>query len=658
MNSPDRSLSTALRHHQSGRLDAAAEIYHDILADAPHNADARHLLGLVAFQSGNFELAVNHIRRAIRLNSRVAVYHSNLGAAYSSLKQFDAAAASFRQAIKLAPNDAEAYNNLGKALRDQGHLEQAVIAWRRAIALKPHYDDAWSNLAAALRLLGRGDESVACLRELVRLRPDRADFCNNLGSALNEHGNLGEAVTLYRRAIQLEPNYAPPHNNLGNALQQRGQLAEACQCYARAIELTPDCAEIHVGLASTLNELGKSSAAIQHYSMAIQIKPGLAAAHHNLGVVLQEQGDFARAEKCFRAAIAADSRYAAAHADLAALLRSNLPAEDLAVQQRLLSDQTMPREQQATLHFGLAQVYDARGFYERAAEHANAANALRAEACKSAGREYDPAAHADFVNGLIAEFTPEFFARVHDFGVESERPVFVVGLPRSGTTLVEQILASHSQVFGAGELTLARDAFTASCVGPRHSVELSGLDRDHVRQMALRHLEELDRRNAHAPRVIDKFPANYLYLGFLSALFPRARFIHCRRDLRDVAVSCWVTNFREVPWANDPAHLASHFRECQRLMSHWHYALPAPILEISYEETVANLESVARRLVSWCGLDWEAKCLDFHRNRGIVRTASAVQVRQPLYGTSVGRWRHYEQSLSEVLAAIVSAIAE
>ena len=155
-----------------------------------------------------------------------------------------------------------------------------------------------------------------------------------------------------------------------------------------------------------------------------------------------------------------------------------------------------------------------------------------------------------------------------------------------------------------------------------------------------------------ALRVIDKMPDNYLYMGFLAALFPRARFIHCQRDLRDVAVSCWMSNFRAIRWASTPGDIATRFRDYLRLMDRWREVLPVPVLEISYEETVAGLEGVARKLVAWCGLEWEPGCLEFHRGKRAVRTASAVQVRQPLYATSVGRWKHYEQSLATLLSAL------
>jgi hypothetical protein len=254
---------------------------------------------------------------------------------------------------------------------------------------------------------------------------------------------------------------------------------------------------------------------------------------------------------------------------------------------------------------------------------------------------------------MIGVCTSDFFQRVSGFGLQSEVPVFIVGLPRSGTTLIEQILASHRQVFVAGEITLTSQTMAALGGPGADPIEgLRQLDRPTADHLASQHVERLRALNREAIRIVDKTPDNYFYLGLLASLFPRAKFIHCRRDLRDVAVSCWMTHFEEVRWANDPQHIACRFHQYRRLMEHWRKVLPVPLLEVDYEETVADLEGTAQKVVAWCGLAWEPACLEFQQAKRPVRTASAVQVRQPLFATSVGRWKHYEHALERLFAQL------
>jgi tetratricopeptide (TPR) repeat protein len=394
------------------------------------------------------------------------------------------------------------------------------------------------------------------------------------------------------------------------------------------------------------HEQGHFEEAQAHYREALVHKPDLPAAHCGLGTVREELGDFKDAESCWRTALRYDPRLAGAYSALATLLRGKLSDEDLAGMRQLLADPDLHEGRRSALHFGLAQVLDARGAYQEAAESMRQANALALAGAEKRGQGYDPAAHARFVAQMITVCSPSFFERTRGIGVESERPIFIVGLPRSGTTLTEQILASHSQVFGAGEQRLAREDFEALAPQEAQALELlARLDRTTARRLGAQHLERLRELNADRRHVADKMPDNYMYLGFLAALFPQAKFIHCRRDLRDIAVSCWITNFGSIPWANDLGHIATRFAEYRRLMDHWRRVLPVPVLEVDYEETVADLEGVARRLVGWCGLDWEPACLAFHEGKRPVRTASVSQVRQPIYKRSVARWRHYEKAL-------------
>jgi tetratricopeptide (TPR) repeat protein len=427
--------------------------------------------------------------------------------------------------------------------------------------------------------------------------------------------------------------------------------------YEAAQRLDPEYAEAYSGLGWVRHEQGRLSEAMTLYRKALELRPDLAGAYCGLGTLLEELGDLPEAERCLREALRLDPSHSGALAQLATLLRGKLPEADQAAMCEQVADPDLSASKRSGLHYGLGLVLDAKGDYNHASDHMLRANVLRlADWRKRGKREYDPEDHERFVAGLVATCTPEFFERVRGFGLETERPIFIVGLPRSGTTLTEQILASHSQVFGAGELALAHEGFASlpeRMGGDASALECLGrLDRETTLLLAERHLDRLREQHAQAPRVVDKMPDNYLYLGFLAALFPNAKFIHCRRDLRDVAVSCWMTDFRQIRWACDPAHIASRFQAYQRLMEHWRLVLPVPVLEVDYEETVADLEGVARRLVAWCGLEWEPAVLSYHEGRRPVRTASVMQVRQPIYKHAVARWKHYEQALGALLAQL------
>jgi len=445
-----------------------------------------------------------------------------------------------------------------------------------------------------------------------------------------DQGHLDEAVACCRRALDLKPDFAEAYINLGNALKDQRKLDEAVACCRHALDLKPDSAE----------------------------------AHGSLGSILEEAGDLRDAEQSFRAALRCDSRFTFAHYKLAELLRGTLPEKDLAAQHRLLEEVNLGDAQRLWLHFGLAQVLDARGEYAEAAAHLAQGNALQLSQWQMRSQEYDAKSYELFVTRMIRVCTPDYFQRVRSFGVEgsglvSELPVFVVGLPRSGTTLVEQILASHPQVFGAGEIKLAGDTMAALGGQGTDPVEgLRHLNRETARRLAAQHFERLRGLHPTALRIVDKMPDNYVFLGLLASLFPRAKFIHCRRDLRDVAVSCWMTHFREIRWTNDQQHIAARFHEHQRIMEHWRRVLPVPLLEVDYEETVADLEGVAGKLVDWCGLSWDPRCLAFHQTDRPVRTVSAVQVRQPVFSTSVDRWKHYEAALGPLFARLKEVLGD
>jgi tetratricopeptide (TPR) repeat protein len=676
--------------HQVGRNDVAVDLIRRAVALQPGAAAYYNNLAEAYRAQGKFAEAAECCRAALRLNSDSPESLNNLGLALRGMGDLDGATAAYREALRLAPHSVAACNNLGTALREQGDPAGAAEWFRRALALDPALAGVHANLGQLLLEQKDIDGALSHCREAVRLRPDLAEAQCNLGNVLRELGQLSEAKACYAEALRLQPNYPLVCANMGQAVQEEGDFEAALAWYRRGLGSDPNSARLHCYLGSLLYEAERHDEAaicletalrldpkyadahnflgrVRHqqgdnararacYREALRLDPKLSAAHCHLGHLLEEEGDLAAAEECFRQGVRCDPRNGGARERLATLLRGRLPDEDLEALRRLLAQPDLPEARRVPLHFGLAQVLDARDEYAAAAEHLRQANALTLAACRRRGQNYSHADHERFVDLLLATFTPDFFERRRDVGLDARTPIFVFGLPRSGTTLVEQILSSHSQVFGAGELRLSRTSFRSpageGAEDDQVFAALAALDAEQWRQLGQKHLDALNALGGGAPRIVDKLPDNYLYLGLLALLFPRATFLHCRRDLRDIAVSCWMTDFRSIRWANDFEDIAGRFRQYRRVMAHWQQVLPVKMLDVGYESVVEEPEEWARRMVAWCGLEWEPACLRFHESRRPVRTASVTQVRQPIYKRSVARWRNYEPDLSPLFALL------
>ncbi len=394
------------------------------------------------------------------------------------------------------------------------------------------------------------------------------------------------------------------------------------------------------------------------FGEALRIDQELAATWVALARIQAERGDLHQSCESARAALAIEPKLPEAYCRLATNLKNRLPEHELKAMEGLLVQKHLNDNNRASLHFCLAGVYDARGLYSQAAAHMETANALRASARAARGQSDDLDSHSIFIDRVVATFTPDFLARRRGWGDPDPRPVFVVGLPRSGTTLVEQILASHSQVHGAGELPDVRRIFQSlpELVG-RPTLDpfesLVALDPVSANTAAQRYINSINRNiDTMALRVVDKMPDNIEFLGLIALLWPNARVIVCGRDLRDIAVSCRQTDFAAIDWTNDWDQLARRFADYLRLLEHWKRSRPLGWLDVRYEDLVVDLEAQARRLIDYLALDWESACLEFHATRRVVRTASMHQVRQPIHPHSVGRFRHYESMLVPLLQAL------
>lgn len=490
---------------------------------------------------------------------------------------------------------------------------------------------------------GRYAAAAQRLREVLTADPQHAFAHNRLGGALVNLGRYPEAEQEFRRAIELEPGFAKPHFNLGIVLFWRGDFAAAEAAYLRAVELDPQNVEALVSLGMTLGTVGRLSDARACFERALSLQPENVSALCSLGWLGSVEGRFEEAEASFRRAIAIDPRRSAAWAPIANLRRMTPADRDwLEGVMRLVAEGVPPLEE-ASLQFALGKYFDDVGDFAAAFGHYQRGNELH----RQLAVPYDRGARAALVDDMIRVYTQERLAHPAPGASDSQRPVFVVGMMRSGTSLVEQIVASHPQVAGAGELDFWPNAIRTYEQRLRRDVPDSAL----ARELAGSYLRLLGRRSQDALRVVDKSNFNADLLGLIHLVLPNARFVYVRRDPVDTCLSCYFAQFAStLNFTADLADLAHYYREHHRLMMHWRSALPAgTLLEVPYERLVADQEAWSRRIIECMGLEWDPRCLEFHTARRPVLTASNWQVRQPVYSRSVRRWRNYERHLGPLL---------
>jgi tetratricopeptide (TPR) repeat protein len=643
------------------RTDEAIEHARKGLALDPTLPDAWNTTGLLAHDQRRFADAEAAFREAIRLRPEHWSAHNNLGNTLEALGRLNDATESFRTAIRLEPRSAAALTNLARVLIDSDDpelLDQAEDLCRRALAVAPEMSQATNTLGNVFRLQGRPDEAMACYERALRLDQSSAMPCLNIGKLFQQFAKYDDAARWFDKAQALNPSPTQLYCSWGSLWAAREQFDESANCYRMALAHDAGSAESHFGLGTALREQGKLDAAETSFQRAIAIDPTRPAPWAALAQLYGERGELERSCQTARHALALRPNQVNAYVQLALNLKGRLSGAEIEAMEGLLRQRYLTDDIRAQLLFGLAGIHDELGDYALAAAKLEAANAIQAQARARRGQRYDPAEYTRFVDRIIATFTPDLFARARDWGEPDPRPVFVVGLPRSGTTLVEQMIATHPLAHGMGELDELRRVFNAlpelvgrPFTGPFDA--LRDLDPSLSKAAARRYLDRLDSLSpSSAVRVVDKMLDNADLLGLIAVLWPGARVIVCRRDLRDVAVSCWQTGFASILWANDHDHIARRFADYQRVMDHWKRTKPLRWLDVSYEEVVGDVRVQCRRIIDFLGLEWDPVCLQFHSNKRPVRTASQSQVRQPTHPRSVGRWRNYQQWLGPLFQAL------
>lgn len=510
--------------------------------------------------------------------------------------------------------------------------------------------------ALALAQAGKLEAAKSLALQACQLDPEDTQVWLMLGNISTQLGSLAQAEGAYREALRLKPELGEAHQYLGNLLCLLGRNDEAVASYRQALRIKPDSMPAHINLANTLVLQGRFDEALEVYRSALHYDPGHRKAALGMAHAYERQGNAAQAFAHLQAYLAPQQVDADAAMIFAALCRPLQRCDEaIALMEQLLARENPPLNgnERSALHFRLGSLYDARDDYDAAFRNYRQGNDIKAREWR-----FDAQAHIRHIDALIATFNPAFVGTAPRAGAASQRPLFIVGMPRSGTSLVEQILGSHPAVCGGGELEdLTRIVIDLPALlggqlpYPQCLTSLTAADCD---RLARRYLDKLTALSPTALRVTDKMPDNYLRLGLIAMLFPGARVIHCVRDPLDTCLSCYFQNFGPaLSFTYDLAALTVYYRQYQRLMAHWRTVLKIPLMEVRYEELVADQERVTRAMVSFCGLEWDDNCLRFHESARVASTASYAQVRQPLYSRSVGRWRHYARHLGPLESLVV-----
>lgn len=605
----EQLLQQAWARHQAGFFQDAEAAYLTILNKYPNYVDAIHLLGVLAKQLGQFEIAIQRFQQTIKLKPDFAVAQNNLGDTLQAIGRTEEAIKHLQLAIKFHPGFAEAYYNLGNCLQNT-NTEEAIRYFEQAIKLKPELEVAHNNLGNCYLLLKSIEEALFHYSQAIKSNPNYAEAYLNLGNCLHSLEREKEAILQYQQVIKLNPENIDAHYSLGECYKRIGVHEEAIRCFDKAIELNPHYIDAHINLGICYKELSLMERCIKQLEHTISLEPNSILAYYHLSLVKPKQ-------------------------------------EYIPIFENFLAS-LVDEKEEADCHYALGKIYDSKKSYSKAFVHIKKCNVINRNFVP-----YDAEEHSSRIERLMNVFSTDYFENMQWQGSDSEQPVFILGMPRSGTTLIEQIVSNHPEVYGAGELRAIAhiaDAIARQYVSDTEFPEcMTLLKQELIEQYAEQYLDELYTYSQQATRITDKMPGNFLHIGLIKTLFPRARIIHCMRNPLDTCVSIFMSNFKGHGYSRDLKELGLHYLDYHRLMEYWNTLFPSEIFNVQYEELIENQETMSRRLIEYIGLDWDKQCLSFHENKRAVKTASSLQVRQPIYTKSVNRWKRYEEHLGPLI---------
>ena len=585
------------------------------------------------------QAAIKHYQQAIILHQK---------------GKLSSAEKAYKKAIKINRNFVEAHSNLGNIYLERGQLKEASNAFLTALKLLPDHPMLLNNVGNILQLQGENEKALAILKKAISHDPDNAQAYNNSGNALRALDRKEEALAAYKRVVEINPEYALGYYNLGLILVDLEELDDAIYCFNQALRINPADKNACLGLGIARSAQGNLDQAVSAFQQAIAIDPLYEKAYKELGKAFADHGEIEMALTANRKALQVNPGYAKAYLSLSKNRKFTQYDDDIKAMESLFSKKGVSDEDSVYLAFALGKAYEDLGNYDKSMEYV-----IKATRLKRDSYDYSISESEEEFDSIREVFSSDFFSSHHDSGDPDRTPIFIVGMPRSGTSLVEQILASHPDVYGAGELkdlgkvigsiTTSRQEKQSRII----PAELLELDTRAFADLGKQYITRIRKYSANAKFITDKMPHNFLYIGFIRAILPNARVIHCTRDPMDTCLSIFKTRLKNTHgYADNLSELGQYYRMYLEFMEYWRATLPGFVYDQSYEDLVSSQREQVEKLLQHCGLHWDDACLDFHKTRRKVKTASNAQVRRPIYTDSVQLWKRYEKQLEPLRAAI------
>ena len=594
-----RLLARAKKIAKKGNHKEARKLYTTVLEASPNNQEAKNEL-----------LTLQQVKDQLKppkaeIQSVFALYSNG---------QIQEALDAVETLTKDYPNEPLLYNISGACYKEIGQLEEAFKSFQKAVALKPDYAEAQYNLGVTIHELGQVDSAIKC----------------------------------YERALAIQHAYPNAHNNLGQILLESGQPDAAMNHFEWAVAYQPEFSEAHNNLGSSLLALRQVNTAVTHYEKAIALKPDYQLAYNNLGIAYQRLGEIDKAFKSFERALAIKSDYAKAHHNLSSLKKYTKSDKQIVEMESLLSIKDLSQSDRIFICFALAKAYENLGKQEELFKVLHEGNQLRKKELKYSIEKSEN--HNSIIKKLFNS-SPKPLSNQ----ASTIRPIFIVGMLRSGTSVVEQIISSHHEVYGAGELKNLTQIIIP-ILREHLTDDKKKLSKKTFLSIRKQYLESLSRFNTSENVITDKWPLNFRSIGFILSAIPEAKIIHLKRDARATCWSIYKHYFSDTGngWAYNFDDLAEFYKLYSELMRYWHEMFPGKVYDISYEDLTTNQEDETRKLLEYCELEWDQNCLDFHKNKRAVDTASVLQVRQKMYQGSSEAWKEHEEYLLPLIKALSS----